>query len=99
MHIVVPHRTSKANARAQVELRLGELLGQFSHHADDLHHEWDGDTLRFKGKARGLTVQGSVEITDTEMIIEGKLPLMARPFEGRIKQTVEQEAERMFRTA
>jgi Putative polyhydroxyalkanoic acid system protein (PHA_gran_rgn) len=99
MHIAVPHRTTKAAARAQVELRLGQLLGQFSQHADDLHHEWDGDTLRFRGKARGLSVEGSVEITDTEVIIEGKLPLMARPFEGKIKQTVALEAEKMFRTA
>ena len=30
MHITVPHRTTKAAARGQIELRLG----QFSQHAD-----------------------------------------------------------------
>jgi hypothetical protein len=99
MHIAIPHRTTKAKARSQIELRLGQLLGQFSQHADDLHHEWVGDTLRFKGKARGLSVEGTVEVTDTEVLIHGKLPLLAKPFEGKIKQTVEAEAERMFRTA
>ena len=99
MNVAVPHHTSKAAARGQIELRLGELLGQFSHHAEDLHHEWVGDTLRFKGKARGFSVEGTVEVTDTEVIIHGKLPLLAKPFEGRIKQTVALEAERMFRTA
>src|SRR5688500_16815938 len=99
MRIALPHHTTKAAARGQIELRLGQLLGQFSQHADDLHHEWDGDTLRFKGKARGLAVEGTVEVTDSEVIIHGKLPLLAKPFEGRIKQTVEQEAEKMFRTA
>lgn len=99
MRIAVPHHTSRAAARSQIELRLGQLLGQFSQHADDLHHEWDGDTLRFKGKARGLSVEGTVEVTDTEVIIHGKLPLMARPFEGKIKQAVELEAGKMFRTA
>ena len=99
MHIAVPHHTTRAKARTEIELRLGQLLGQFSHHADDLHHEWIGDTLRFKGKARGLSVEGTVEVTDTEVIIHGKLPLLAKPFEGKIKQTVELEAERMFRTA
>lgn len=99
MRIAVPHYSSKAKARQQVEQKLGQLLGQFSHHADDLHHEWTGDTLRFKGKARGLSVEGTVEITDAEVIIEAKVPLIAKPFEGRIRQTVEQEAEKMFRTA
>ena len=86
-------------ARQRVEQRLGQLLGQFSHHADDLHHEWSGDMLSFKGKARGLSVAGTVEITEAAVIIDAKLPLIAMPFEGRIRQTVEQEAEKMFRTA
>lgn len=99
MRIAVPHNTTKEMARQRVEQKIGQLLGQFSHHADDLHHEWAGDMLRFKGKARGLSVEGTVEITDAEVLIEGKLPLIAKPFEGRIKQAVEQEAEKMFRTA
>lgn len=86
-------------ARQRVEQRLGQLLGQFGNQADDLHHEWSGDMLRFKGKARGLSVEGTVEITDAAVIIDAKLPFIAMPFEGRIRQTVEQEAERMFRTA
>lgn len=99
MQIAMLHHTTKAAARAQIELRLGQLLGQFSQHAGDFDHQWDGDTLRFKGKARGMSVEGTVEVTDTEVIIHGKLPLMARPFEGRIKQAVELEAGKMFRTA
>lgn len=99
MRIAVPHHSSKAKARQQVEQRIGQLLSQFSHHADEVQHEWAGDTLRFKGKARGLSVDGTVDVTDTEVIIEAKLPFIAKPFEGRIKQAVEQEAEKMFRGA
>lgn len=98
MHIAVPHNTTKDLARQRVEQKLGQLLGQFGQHAEDLHHEWTGDTLRFKGKARGLSVEGTVEVTDADVVIDGKLPLIAKPFEGRIRQAVEQEAERMFRT-
>ena len=97
MRIAVPHNTTKALARQRVEQKLGQLLGQFSHHAEDLKHEWTGDTLRFKGKARGLSVEGTVEITDAAVIVDGKLPLIAKPFEGRIRQAVEQEAEKLFR--
>lgn len=97
MRIAVPHNTTKDQARQRVEQKLGQLLGQFSHHAEDLQHEWAGDTLRFKGKARGLSVEGTVEITSAEVIIDGKLPFIAKPFEGKIRQAVEQEAEKMFR--
>jgi len=99
MRIAVPHHTSKENARRRVGERLDQLLAQFGGRADEIQHEWVGDTLRFKGKARGLSVEGSVEVTDSEVIVDGKLPLMARMFEGRIRQAVEREADAMFRTA
>lgn len=99
MRIAVEHHTSKENARRRVEGRLDQLLAQFGGRADEIEHEWLGDTLRFKGKARGLSVEGTVEVTDSEVIVDGKLPLMARMFEGRIRQAVEREADAMFRTA
>ena len=77
----------------QVEAVTGRQITR--HHAPVR----SGDILDFKGKARGLSVQGTVEVTDGEVIIDAKLPFIAMPFEGRIRQTVEQEAEKMFRTA
>lgn len=99
MRIAVPHHTTRANARKIVEKKIDGLLAQFSHHADEVEHDWSGDTLHFKGKARGFTIEGAMEITDSEVVIDGKLPLLARPFESRIRQTVEREAASMFRTA
>lgn len=97
MRIAVEHKTTRENARKKVDQRLGQLLSQFGAHADEIQHEWHGDTLRFKGKARGLAMEGTVEITDAAIIIDGKLPLIAKPFEGRIRQAVEREADAMFR--
>lgn len=99
MRIAVSHHTTKEQARVKVEQRLSGLLSQFGGHAEDLKHEWTGDTLQFKGKARGMKVEGTVEITDSEVIIDGKLPLIAMPFEGRIREAVHREADSMFRMA
>lgn len=99
MRIAVPHHTSKDVARTKVEQRLGQLLAQFGGGAEEIRHEWAGDTLRFSGKARGFFVEGTVDVTDTEVIVDGKLPLVAKMFEGRIRQAVEREADAMFKTA
>lgn len=99
MRIAVDHNTSKEIARQKVEQRLGQLLSQFGGHAEDMEHEWLGDTLRFKGKARGLKVEGTVEVTDAAVIIDGKLPLIAMAFEGKIREAVQREADSMFRMA
>ncbi|HEX8173050.1 MAG TPA: polyhydroxyalkanoic acid system family protein [Thermoanaerobaculia bacterium] len=96
MRVAVPHNTTRESARRIVDQRLGQLLGQFGQHADDVQHEWTGDTLRFKGKARGLSVEGTVEVTEAAVIIDGKLPFLAMPFEGKIREAVEREAAAMF---
>jgi putative polyhydroxyalkanoate system protein len=99
MRITVPHHTTKANARQIVEKRLDDLQRQYGDQASDIDKNWNGDTLSFQVKARGLTGKGTVQITDSEVILDGKLPLLARPFEPRIKAAVEQEAAQLFRKA
>jgi hypothetical protein len=99
MRIAIPHHTTKANARSKVAEKLGALLNQFGGRAEDLQHSWSGDTLSFQGKAKGLAVSGTVEITDDEIIVDGKLPFMAKPFEPKIREAVKREADEMFRTA
>lgn len=99
MRISVPHHTSKNVARQKLDQRLGQLLAQFGGHAEEIEHEWLGDTMRFRGKARGLAVEGTMEVTDAAVVIDAKLPLLAKMFEGRIRQAVEREADAMFRTA
>lgn len=96
MRIAVPHNTSKQIARGKVDQRLGQLLAQFGGHAEEIQHEWSGDTMRFRGKARGFTLEGTVEVTDAAVVIDAKLPLMARMFEGRIRDAVQREADAMF---
>lgn len=99
MRIAVPHNTTRAKARSIVEDRLRDMEKQYGHHASDMSHQWQGDTLHFAFKAKGMTGKGTLEVTESDVIIDGKLPLIAKPFESRIKSTVEREAESMFRTA
>ena len=96
MRISVPHRTDKTTARRIINERIGQLFGQYGHYLKDSSHEWDGDRLVFTGSAKGIKANGTVEITDTEVIIDSKLPLIAKPFESRIKSSIEKEAEAMF---
>ena len=96
MRIAVPHRTTKENARRIIEQRLAQLERQYGHYASDMEKNWSGDRLDFGFKAKGFSGKGSLEITDTEVIIDGKLPLIAKPFEPRIKSQIEKEAATMF---
>ncbi len=98
MRIAVQHNTTRDKARKIVEDRLRTIEKQYGHYASGIDYSWQGDLLSFAIKAKGgIQSNGTVEITDTDVIIDGKLPLVAKPFESRIRSTVEREAEAMFR--
>jgi hypothetical protein len=97
LRIEVPHNTTRDKARKIVEQKMKALQSQYGHYANDINHQWQGDTLHFGFKAKGFTGKGTLEITDSGVIIDGKLPLIAKPFESRIRSTVEREAEELFR--
>jgi hypothetical protein len=96
MKMTVPHHTSKENARQIIDGRLTGLLAQYGHYLSESQTTWTGDRLEFSGKAKGFTASGTLEITEIEVILDGKLPLIARPFEPKIKSAIEQEAAAMF---
>jgi len=96
MRVSVPHNTNRDTARRKVEARLQQLLAQYSSYLNGVDQRWEGDRLVFSGSARGFKANGTVEITDSEVIVDGKLPLIARPFEPRIKNTIEREAAAIF---
>lgn len=96
MRVSVPHNTDRDTARRKVEARLQQLLSQYGTYLNDIDQRWEGDRLVFSGSARGFKANGTVEITDSEVVFDGKLPLIAKPFEPRIKNTIEREAAAMF---
>lgn len=99
MKVVVSHNTSREEARRIVEQRAAGLMRQITPHAQNIEQEWIGDTLHFRGKALGMQVKAYVEVTEREIMVDADLPLLARPLEPRIRETVEREAEQMFRKA
>ena len=96
MRISVPHHSDKATVKQKINQRLAQVMSQYGHYLSDSEHKWEGDRLYFSGAAKGMKTSGTVEITDTDVIIDGKLPLMAKPFEGRVKSAIEKEAAAMF---
>lgn len=99
MRIAVPHNTTKGRAKQIVEQKLKSFEKLYGSHASDVEHAWQGETLHISGKAKGFSLKGTLEITDSDVIIDATLPFLAKPFESKIKKTVELEAATMFRTA
>ncbi|HVR43593.1 MAG TPA: polyhydroxyalkanoic acid system family protein [Thermoanaerobaculia bacterium] len=96
MKLSFPHRTTPAAARAKIEALLDRLEGRHAEGLEVLDRKWTGDTLHFAFKARGMPAHGTIAVEGDEVKVEGKVPLLARPFEGKIRSAIEKEAAAIF---
>jgi hypothetical protein len=88
LKIVYKHQRTKAEALKIIEETIPTLLASYGSHLQDVHHEWDGDTVRFSAKAMSMTLEGTGTVTDTELIFEMKLPFLARAFEEPARRRI-----------
>ncbi len=96
MEIKIKHGTTAAKARGSLQKLLEETEAKLGHYLTDLKREWKDDALQFAFKASGMKVSGSMEVNDHDVIVKGKLPLLALPFEKKIRTVVETEAKKLF---
>ena len=58
--------------------------------------EWNNSMLTFAFTTQGKQVTGTLRVTDEEFIVDAKLPLMWRLFEGKIEKMVAEQAQGML---
>ena len=86
MRFAYEHHRTKAAVCGRIAEALPDLLRRYDSHLQAAHQEWYADTLPFSAKAIGMALAGIAEITDSEMVREANLPLLARPFEEPAKR-------------
>ncbi|MDB5225168.1 MAG: hypothetical protein JWL87_120 [Candidatus Adlerbacteria bacterium] len=97
MQIKIPHKFSKFDAKQRVIRALHEARPNLGDQATIDKEEWQGDTLHFGFTAQKQTITGTFEVREGEFELNAKLPLMLRMFEGKIKKTIEEQAQGMLK--
>jgi hypothetical protein len=88
MHLEIPHKSTQAAAVARVKQSLEEMRSKILENATIAEEKWDGNTLTFDVTAQGQRVTGTLLVAEKDFIIDAKLPMMLRLFEGRIEQEI-----------
>lgn len=97
MHLKIPHKLSRAEAVAHVKKMIAESKPQIGDKATIEKEEWQGDTLHFAFTAQGQHISGQMAVEDGAFVIDAKLPLMLRMFEGKIEKMVAEQTAQMLR--
>ena len=96
MSMTIPHTLGEGEARKRVQGMISNMKEQYGDRVSDLHEEWNGDTGRFSLKAMGMSLKGTLQITDDQLKVDGDLPWAAKPFQGTIEATIRERAERLL---
>ncbi len=88
MHFKVPHKTTKTAAKQKVKDSIEQARPHLQGQVEINKEEWQGDTFHFDVNLQGKNVSGTLEVTEMDIILNAKLPLMWRLFEGRIEKEI-----------
>ncbi len=96
MHIQIPHKTSKRAAIDRVKVGLLQAKPHMKDQVAIEKQEWEGNKLHFAFTTQGKQVIGTLVVTDSEFVVDARLPLLWRMFEGKIEKMIMEQAQGML---
>jgi hypothetical protein len=94
MHLNIPHKFTKTEALSRVKNALEYARPQIAGKAQVHEERWDGSTLHFDITADGHRISGTFAVEDAQFVLDAKLPLMMRLFEGRIEKELAEQIKK-----
>lgn len=97
--VEVAHQLGQAEALARVQNMIGNLRERYSQEISGLSESWEGPNGTFAFRAMGINIKGTVAVSNTEVDINGDLPMLAAPFKGQIEEMIRTEAQQLLAPA
>lgn len=95
MHVEIPHQFSQKEAVNRVKMALNQSRAQALQQAPDLKTQWRDDTLEFSATVQGKFIEGTLAVEEKQFVLDAKLPLLWRMFEGRIEKAIKDQVAQM----
>jgi hypothetical protein len=92
----IPHKLSQEEALSRIQKVLQSVQTRFAGQIKDLHQEWNGNTGEFSFSAMNMPVSGTLTVNGQNVELDGKIPLAASMFQGKIKSVIMEEAGKIL---
>ena len=86
------HGMSLDEAKSKVEEIVDDVRDDFSSLVNDI--DWNAD--RTKADVSGKGFSGQFQVTDSEVSIDIKLKLFAKPFKGKVEERIQSRMDDYF---
>jgi len=98
MRIEYKHRLNNEEAYLRVEQSLRNLKQEYSDQIKNIKTNWTSGNKRmsFSMEIMGFGTSGEIYLQNSQIILDGKLPFLAKPFSGKIEGMIKRELEKVF---
>ncbi|MCA9487902.1 MAG: polyhydroxyalkanoic acid system family protein [Nanoarchaeota archaeon] len=98
MEIRYGYDCGKNIAYQKVDGLLTKLETEHSDKISDASRKWNPskDYMEFSFKVKGFNISGDVSLYENNLVLNGKIPFVARAFSGTIKETINNTLDKLF---
>jgi len=94
--IQVPHKLEKNVAASRIKQSIEDAQKQHSGMYQQADTEWDDNTLTFSIKVYGMSISGTLEVTEQFVHLITKLPMAATLYKGTIQEKMQEELAKVL---
>jgi hypothetical protein len=93
----VPHALGREQAMERLQRLIERVREEHGDRLSDMQGGWVGNVLNFSFRAMGMGVQGTMDVGESGVNVQGQLPLAAAFFRGKIEQTIRDQLSSVLR--
>ncbi len=90
----VTHSLGKQPATERLMRFIDRVRQQYADQVSDVEGQWRDHIMTFSITTYGFTISGTLTVSDDRVDVQGRLPLAALPFRGKIEQAIGAELQR-----
>jgi len=92
----VPHSLSQTEALKRIKALITETKREHRALVTDLKEKWDGSTGTFSFSAKGYAAHGTLQVSSSEVSLEGEIPWALSFLKGTIQKTLTDKARELL---
>ena len=92
----IPHSIGKDEALSRIKNLLGNVQERFSGQIKDVQQNWNDNEGSFSFSVMNMPVSGKFTVNNGDVALDGKLPMAAALFQGKIKEIIMEEGKKVL---
>lgn len=92
----IPHSLGQEEALKRIQQLLGNVQQRFGGQVKDIQQEWSNNEGTFSFSVMNMPVSGKLTVNSNDVALDGKLPMAAALFQGKIKEIIMEEGKKVL---